>query len=447
MKHPRPLLLLPALLAGAVIPLAALPAAAETGGTGGGQAPPALSLGGGPSDKQAVTAVRPSTDGTNRQVPVGDARLTTYSPGHAVLAPGGNGGLKGSPTDLAVGDVIAAPATPAAPQGALVKVTAVRSRTGGTVSVDTTPATLADALGDGKADVRVPLTAADLKVQPPANGGKATGGQGLRFDVDVPLPEGVKPTAGHSAALTGHLDLKPEMLFSYERSHWYSPQPSKAAIGVSGDYSYGFAAHAEGTASYDTGHKPLHIPAAEVNVDKTVWVGPVPIVLTLKVNYFYDISADGKITLDAEQNTKGRLEAGASYDAGHGWSALSGPEPTTTGRPARVAGSGTLKGGVGTHAELGLYGSIGVTADAVPYLKATAHGSAGGPQGEGTGGADTAPAPTPTGTPTGDWALYGGGELTGSFFAKLNVFGTKVFDKTWEFPKVSYEHRLAGGPS
>ncbi|MER5785848.1 hypothetical protein ABT104_29645 [Streptomyces mobaraensis] len=445
MKLSRSRLLLPVLLAGVVIPSAALPATADTGGTGGRQAPPALSLGDGPADKQAVTAVRPSADGTNRRVEVGGARLTTYGPGHAVLSPGGNGGLKGSPTDLAVGDVIAAPATPAAPRGALVKVAAVHPQAGGAVSVDTTPATLADALGDGKADVRVPLTPADLKVESPANGGKVTGGQGFRFDVDVPLPAGVKPTAGHSSALTGHLDLKPEMLFSYERSHWYSLQPSKAAIGMSGDYSYGFAAHAEATATYDTGHQPLHIPAAEVNVDKTVWVGPVPIVLTLKVNYFYDVSADGKVTLDAEQNTKGRLEVGASYDAARGWSALSGPEPATTGEPARVEGSGTVKGGVGTHAELGLYGSIGVTADAMPYLRAAVHGSAGGRRTDGTRDARGTQAPASGAAPEGDWALYGGGELTGSFFARLNVFGTKVLDKAWEFPKVSYEHRLAGG--
>lgn len=440
MKYSRRLLLLPVLLAGVAVPLAALPASASAD-TGGGQTPPSLSLGAGPSDKQSVTVVRPSTDGKAGQVQVGDARLTKYDAGHAELSSGGGNGAKGSPADLRAGDVIAGPATPVTPQGVLLKVVAVHPQAGGSVSVDTAQATLADALGDGKADLRVPLTAADLKATSPGGGGKVSegqsNGQGIRFDVDVPMPSGVKPTAGHSSALKGHLDLKPEMLFSYERAHWYSVQPSKATIGMAADYDYGFAAHAEGTASYDTGHKPLHIPAAEVDVNKTVWLGPVPIVLNLKVNYFYDISADGKVTLDAEQNTKGHLEVGATYDKDRGWSALSGPEPTTTGTQTRIEGSATVKGGVGTHAELGLYGSVGVGADVMPYLKATVHGTAG----------DTKNVKDikNVNDAKGDWALYGGGELTGSFFARLDIFGTKVLDKTWDFPKVSYEHKLAGG--
>ncbi|KNB52353.1 hypothetical protein [Streptomyces caatingaensis] len=432
MRFSRRSLLLPVLLAGTAVPLAALPASAADGGR---QTPPSLSLGAGPSDRQSVTVVRPSADGRTEQVPVTGAELTQYdaSGGHAVLSSGG-GGLKGGTSgQLRAGDVIAGPATSVTPRGALLKVKAVHPRPGGPVSVDTEPATLADALGDGKADVRVPLTAADLKVKPGGDGGKVTegrgGGQGVRFDVDVPMPSGVKPTPGHSSALRGHLALEPEMLFSYERAHWYSVQPSRATIGMAADYDYGFAAHAEGTASYDTGRRPLHIPAAEVDVDKTVWLGPVPVVLNLKVTYFYDVSADGRITLDAEQDTKGHLEVGATYDAGRGWSALSGPEPTTTATPARVEGSATAKGGVGTHAELGLYGSAGVAADVMPYLKATVHGTAG------------------TGDTKADRALYGGGELTGSFFAELGVFGMKVLDKTWEFPKVSYEHKLAGSGS
>ncbi|WP_372405831.1 hypothetical protein [Streptomyces luteireticuli] len=456
MKFSRRSLLVPVLLAGMAVPLAALPASAATGGSDGDRTPPSLSLGDGPSDKQSVTVVRPNAEGKTGQVQVGGARLTGYdaSGGHAVLSAGSSSnGVKGSPAELRAGDVIAGPATAVTPQGVLVKVKAVHPQPGGSVSVDTESATLADALGDGKADVHVPLTAADLKVKSPDGGGKVSApqsapqgsGQGIRFDVDVPMPSGVKPTEGHSSALKGHLDLKPEMLFAYERAHWYSVQPSKATIGLAADYDYGFAAHAEGTASYDTGHKPLHIPAAEVDVNKTVWVGPVPIVLNLKVNYFYDISADGKVTLDAEQDTKGRLEVGAKYEADKGWSALSGTEPTTTGTPTRVEGSATLKGGVGTHAELGLYGAVGVAADVMPYLKATVHGTAGGEQPKDPKGVQDPKSINKTlNDAKADWALYGGGELTGSFFARLNVFGTKVLDKTWDFPKVSYEHKLAG---
>ncbi|ARZ71827.1 hypothetical protein SMD11_6251 [Streptomyces albireticuli] len=452
MKFAPRSLLIPLLLAGVAAPLAAFPAAADPGGSGH-QAPPVVGAGDGPADKEAVSVVRPGADGKVTQVPVGGARLTGYDAtgGHAVLtgarASDGAGSGAGTPAQLRVGDVIASPVTAVTPHGALVKVTATHPGAGGSVTVDTAPADLTEALGDAKADVRTPLTAADLKTKPLTQGGHvSTGpsdGQGIRLDVDVPVPPGVKPTAGHSSALSGHLDLKPEMLFSYERAHWYSVQPSKAEIGLSADYTYEVKAHAEGSASYDTGRKPLRIPAAEVDVDKTVWLGPVPIVLTMKVDYFYDVSADGKISVDAEQRSTGRLEAGARYDADKGWSALSGPEPATTGTPARVEGSATAKAGIGTHAQLGLYGSVGVAADFMPYLKATAHGVAGDGSAPKTGAAK---ADAPQGV-NGDWAVYAGADLTGSFFAKLAVFGVKVLDHTWEFPKVTYEHKLAGSDS
>ncbi|MGK5641891.1 hypothetical protein ACSNOK_26785 [Streptomyces sp. URMC 126] len=445
MKRTTRLLLVPLLVAGVAAPLSALPAAADSGG----RTPPALRVGDGPADKDAVSVVRPAGDGKVGQVPVGDARLTDYDAagGHAVLTGGASHGLQGSPDRLRPGDVIASPATAATPQGALVKVTAVHPQAGGRVAVDTRPADLTDALGDGTVDLRVPLTAADLKAKPSSTGGRVSGGQagggGIRLDVDVPMPPGVKPTEGHSSALSGSLEIRPELLFSYERAHWYSVAPSKAEIGMGDDYAYDFKAHAEGSAAYDTGRKPLRIPAAEVDVNKTVWVGPVPIVLNAKIDYFYDVSADGKITVDAEQRTEGRLNIGARYDADHGWSALSGPEPVTRGTATRVTGTATAQAGIGAHAELGLYGSIGVTADAMPYLKATVRGSGGGGQPKDgkragqTGVDDT----------HGEWALYGGGRLTGSFFGKLSVLGVKVLDHSWDFPAVTYEHRLAGGSS
>lgn len=428
-------LLVPLLVTGIAVPLSAIPAAAAGPGPAD-RNPPALTAADGPADKDAVTVVRGGADGPATAVPVGDTRLTGYDEagGHAVLSAGkaANGGA--SAAQLRPGDVIASPATPVAPHGALVKVVATRTAADGSVAVDTAPADLVDALGDAKADLRTPLTAADLKVKPLTKGGKATagqaGGQGIRLDVDVPMPDGVKPTQGNSSALSASMELHPEMLFSYERAHWYGYAPSKAEIGMAADYGAGVKLHAEGSASYDTGHKPLHIPAAEVDVDKTVWLGPVPIVLNLKVDYFYDVSADGKITVDAEQRTDGRLEVGARYDADKGWSALTSPEPTTQGTPARIQGAATAKAGIGSHARLGLYGSVGVEADAMPYLKATATGFAEG---------------TPPKDVKTDWGLYAGLELNGSFFARLRIFGVKVIDHSWAFPELRYERKLAGG--
>ncbi|MFK0295431.1 hypothetical protein ACIQU6_33855 [Streptomyces sp. NPDC090442] len=433
MKFSARLVLIPVLLAGVAVPAAALPAAADSGPG----AVPVLTAGNGPADKNAVVAVRPTANGQVTPVQIGDARLTDYDAGggHALLSGRSANGLQNA-GELKAGDVIASPATAAVPHGALVRVVAVHPQAGGAVRLDTTRANLTELLGDAKADLRTPLTAADLKAKSLAKGGHASvgesNGRGIRIDVNVPMPSGVTPTQGHASALSGWLELRPELLFAYERAHWYSVAPSKAKIGFASDYNYGFAAHAEGSASYDTGHRPLHIPAAEVDVNKTVWLGPVPIVLNLKVDYFYDISANGKITIDAEQRTDGRLEVGGVYDANRGWTALSGPDPVSTGTAARIEGSATAKSGVGTHTQVGLYGSVGVTADFMPYLKADAHGFTGSEQPQGS---------------EADWALYAGTDLTGTFFAKLNVFGTKVLDKSWNFPAVNFERKLAGSDS
>ncbi|MFF7635134.1 hypothetical protein ACFZB9_18560 [Kitasatospora sp. NPDC008050] len=408
--------------------------------------PPTLQLTGPPADPDTATVLRPGANGGVTPVPVAHLRLARLDADGSALLVGGSppGGPQSTAQQPRPGDVIVGPATGATPHGALVKVTAVHPGTDGSTAVDTVPATLVDALGDAGADLTVPLTAADISVKPSSAGGKVntSAGQssspGVSFDVDVPMPPGVEPTPGHGTALHAQVDFHPELLFSYQRAHWYGVAPSKAEIGLAGDYSHSVQVHAQGSAAYDTGHQPLHIPAAEVNVDKTVWLGPVPIVLNLKVDYFYDVSADGKITVDAEEHTQGRLQVGARYDANGGWSALSSPAPTSHGSSSRISGTATAKAGIGSHIALGLYGSVGVAADTQPYLKATV-------------GAQNAPdAPNTPNTPNtpnaqANWALYGGLDITGSFFAKLNIFGTTVLDKDWQLPPLSQEWKLAEG--
>lgn len=427
------LLSVPLALTVVLVPVASATAASDGSA---GHVPPVLQVTGPPADPDTATVLRPGANGGVTPAPVAHLRLARLDAGGSALLVGGSPpGAPQSAEQLRPGDVIAGPATGATPHGALVKVTAVHPGTDGSTAVDTVPATLVDALGDASADLTVPLTAADLKVSPSSAGGKVNtvagqaGSPGVSFDVDVPMPPGVEPTPGHGSALHAQLDFHPELLFSYQRAHWYGVAPSKAEIGLAGDYSHSVEVHAQGSAAYDTGHQPLHIPAAEVNVDKTVWLGPVPIVLNLKVDYFYDVSADGKITVDAEEHTQGRLQVGARYDTNGGWSALSGPAPTSSGSSSRISGTATAKAGIGSHTALGLYGSVGVAADSQPYLKATV----------GAQGAGSAP------NAQANWALYGGLDITGSFFTKLKIFGTTVLDKDWQLPPVSWERKLAEG--
>ncbi|WP_369382811.1 hypothetical protein [Streptomyces sp. cg36] len=425
MSHKILRLTVPLALLGVVGPAATAMAADQ------GEQPPALAVTQGPADKTSVTVVRPGADGKVTPVSTGQLRLKNLdASGRGVLTPGPSlrSGASGA-QQLRPGDVIAAPAAPGTPHGALVKVNEVHTGADGSVDVRTVPADLTELLGDARADLNVPLTRDDIKVRPLGagttvrTGPQQTGsGNGLHFDVDVPLPSAITPTQGHSAPLSAGVDFAPELKFSYERAHWYGVAPSKALIGLAGDYTYGVKVHAQTGGAYESGHKPLHIPAAEVNVDKTVWLGPVPIVLNLKVDYFYEVSADGKVSLDAEQHTQGRLEVGARYDKSEGWRALTSPRPTSTATPPQVSGSATAKSGIGAHTEMGLYGSVGVAADTEPYLKAKAA----------------------TQDSRTQWSLDAGLDVTGSFFAKLKLFGTPVVDQKWPLPPLNWQWKVAG---
>ncbi|MFE0043341.1 hypothetical protein [Streptomyces albireticuli] len=64
----------------------------------------------------------------------------------------------------------------------------------------------------------------------------------------------------------------------------------------------------------------------------------------------------------------------------------------------------------------------------MPYLKATAHGPA--------GGGTTPRGGVPEGADDVGWAVYAGADL-----------GVRVLDRTRDFPGVTYEHKPAGSGS
>jgi hypothetical protein len=66
---------------------------------------------------------------------------------------------------------------------------------------------------------------------------------------------------------------------------------------------------------------------------------------------------------------------------------------------------------------------VGATLEWAPYLRATVAG----------------------GVAKVDWALYAGSELRGGVFVQLKILGTPVLDKTFWFPPLRAEWRVAGG--
>lgn len=331
---------------------------------------------------------------------------------------------------VAVGDVIASAPAPGAPDGLLAKVTEVvgTAEDGGT-TVETEPAKLNSVLGESEADGTVAVDPSTMEVDPLVEGVKVSwaktgdltfGPEGaklplgsLRIDVGAAVETAEGAPASAAASVEGFVQLAPEVAFSYDGSgSGTGSSPGGAFLGLTGDWESQWSL--KGRAAGSTDGEPIRIPFAELHADPVIQVGPVPIVVNLDLVCYFQVDADGRVTVDVEQDLKGDFRVGGNYTWPKGWTGVS--ESNMTGEPLKttVTAVGDVKAALGAEATVGLYGTVGVTADLAPYLRveadATAEGSADG-----------------TGSASGRWALYGGIDLTGTLNLQLSIFGTPIF--------------------
>ncbi|UUU33625.1 hypothetical protein JIX56_29355 [Streptomyces sp. CA-210063] len=335
---------------------------------------------------------------------------------------------------VAVGDVIASAPAPGAPDGVLAKVTEIvetaEDGDGGT-TVETEPAKLNSVLGESEADGTVPVDPSTMEVDPLVEGVKVSwaktgdltfGPEGaklplgsLRIDVGAAVETAEDAPASAAASVEGFVQLAPEVAFSYDGSgSGTGSSPGGAFLGLTGDWASQWSL--KGRAAGSTDGDPIRIPFAELHADPVIQVGPVPIVVNLDLVCYFQVDADGRVTVDVEQDLKGDFKVGGNFTWSKGWTGVS--ESHMTGEPLKttVTAAGDVKAAMGAEATVGLYGTVGVTADVAPYLRAeadaTAEGSANG-----------------TGSAKGSWALYGGLDLTGTLNLQLSIFGTPIFQK------------------
>ncbi|MFD5858970.1 hypothetical protein [Streptomyces chartreusis] len=370
-----------------------------------------------------------------------------------------------------VGDIIASAPAPGAPDGVLAKVTDVvgAAENGGT-AVETEPAKLNSVLGASKAEGEVPVDPSSVDVKPLVNGVKVSwaktgdlhfGPEGaklplgsLRLDVGAAIATAEGAPASAAASVEGFVQLAPEVAFSYDGSEdadgsdasdasgttggsdgsdasgttggtagsgtangtadsaGEGTSPGAAFLGLSGDWASKWSL--KGRAAGSTNGQPIRIPFAELHSDPVIQVGPIPVVVNLDLTCYIQVNADGKVTVDVEQDLKGDFRVGGSFSWAKGWTPVS--ESDMTGEPlkTKVTAAGDVKAALGAEATVGLYGTVGVTADLAPYVRAHADASA-------EGSADG------TGSASGAYALYGGVDLTGTLNFQLTIFGTPVF--------------------
>ncbi|AUG82049.1 hypothetical protein CFP65_7470 [Kitasatospora sp. MMS16-BH015] len=430
---PRKLLLLPAVATstllilggGALNLVAALPAQADTPVATAPTLPTTLAPTASGTQTATVAAPAASAGAAAPATPAAAGlALSSYDPnsGQAVLKPTANSpaGPAGSAAAVQPGQLIDSPPTPAAPQGALVAVTGVQQAADGTVAVTTRPAALPELLGATKASLQAPLDPASLQVQPqvkdlqvsinltPTSGqGTIAGGLGLSADTTVPLPN------GSTAHLAGSVEIDPTVSFSYQGGV-LTPQQARIGfdLGAHADWHISGANLGAGVA--------FKIPLAKLSSSPVVMVGPLPVVINLDFVLSLDVSADGTVTVDAEQSYDGHWGVHSDYTSAQGWTTTTDPG-TSTVSPLKLnlSGSASLKTGLLAEGTIALYDSLGVKASIEPYLRTAVNGTvvlgSGAPSGGGT------------------VDLYGGLDINGALMARLAILGTPILEKDLPF--------------
>ncbi|QNP75684.1 hypothetical protein IAG44_10300 [Streptomyces roseirectus] len=354
-----------------------------------------------------------------------------------------------SPTDsapaqsTAVGDVIASAPAPGAPNGLLAKVTKVLGETDEGTEVETEPAQLNALLADETAKGSVPVDPSafridkllpDVDISWSKTEDVHIGPKGatvplgsLRLDVTAGLPEIGDASASASASVSGFVQVAPQVDFTYG-GEGADASPLSAYLGVSGDWSSGWALRGRAAASATT----QRIPFAKLHADPVLQVGPVPVVVNLDLTCYVQITGDGKVTVDVEQSVEGDFKAGGTFGLGQGWSPVNSSTVTSTPVRTSVTSAGSVKAALGAEASVGLYGTVGVVADLAPYVRGEGRLSVTGTDGDFEA--------------RGTWALFGGIDLTGTLRFQLSIFGTPVFQRDIPLGALHREWKLAGSP-
>ncbi|GAQ63698.1 hypothetical protein [Streptomyces scabiei] len=400
------------------------------------------------SGRAVITAPPSNADDEPSATPSRTGTPTAPAPDDPDTPPDTGSGAAKPKAAVAVGDVIASAPAPGAPDGVLAEVTEIvdTAKDGGT-TVATEPATLDAVLGEREAKGAVPVDPSTLEVDPLVQGVKVSwaktgdlsfGPEGaklplgsLRIDVGAAVETAPGAPASAAASVEGFVQLAPEVAFSYDGSgSGTGSSPGGAFLGLTGDWASQWSL--KGRAAGSTDGKPIRIPFAELHADPVIQAGPVPIVVNLDLVCYFEVTADGRVTVDVEQDLKGDFKVGGNFTWSKGWQGVS--ESHMTGEPLKttVTAVGDVKAAMGAEATVGLYGTVGVTADVAPYLRAEADATA-------EGSADG------TGSASGSWALYGGIDLTGTLNIQLSIFGTPIFQTKIPLGAVHEEWLLTKG--
>ncbi len=337
--------------------------------------------GGGGSDTTTQDIVIPSTskvvDDTTTQA------LSSVSSDGSILTFSQNSSQLQS---LSSGDVVAVGITDSTPYGLLRKVTSV-STVGSVVVVETTQATLSDAVQSGSIVISKTLTQSELKASKALKKGvvlKKSNTAKAVFRKNKTVSRAVE-------ALEFSLDLKDVVLYDDDGNESTTTDQIKVngSIGIGLDFSLdididNFQITRASFKNTGTEKTDLKITAGVSEVVKkkvelysfvfspiTVWVGYLPVYITpvVTINVGVDGSVTAGITTGATQQVA--VASGLSYSDGD-WTPISEITSEFSFEPPTLSKNASVKGYAGPKLDLMFYGSVGPSADIYGYLKLVA---------------------------------------------------------------------------
>src|SRR6201999_2622750 len=138
----------------------------------------------------------------------------------------------------------------------------------------------------------------------------------IRVDVSDSVATASGAPASAKASVKGYVELTPKVEFAYDgTTAGADGQPASAYIGLSGDWSSQWELDGQASAA----QKGNKVPFAELHTDVVVYVGPVPVVVNLGYVLYYQVDADGKVSVRVSQSATGDFTAGGSYTRATGW--------------------------------------------------------------------------------------------------------------------------------
>jgi len=228
---------------------------------------------------------------------------------------------------LSPGSVLAIGSTPAAPNGLLRKVVSV-SQSGSQVNVQTTQATLVDAFQQANFASSIALTPQNTSKLTPALRGvtmhwisrkeiasRSISAPSCNSDSSLLVEMFNTPImqdGNGSITVSGEIDVCPSLEFDWNLSAFPPRLNSLLATTTLGE-----AVHVNITGTYHSSFKKEVDVATVTSEPVTVFVGPVPIVLTPTVTFFIGVSGEANAGFSIGATQTASVTGGFSYANGH----------------------------------------------------------------------------------------------------------------------------------